>query len=73
MIKQYEKLFAYDGVELVFEDEVIEAIAEKAHNLKSGARGLRAITESIMTKFMYEVPSDESIKQLIITKEMIDN
>ena len=73
LIKQYEKLFAYDGVELVFEDEVIEAIAEKAHNLKSGARGLRAITESIMTKFMYEVPSDENIKQLIITKEMIDN
>ena len=73
LIKQYEKLFAYDGVELVFEDEAIEAIAEKAHNLKSGARGLRAITESIMTKFMYEVPSDESIKQLIITKEMINN
>ncbi len=71
LIKQYERLFSYDGVELVFEDDAIEAIAEKAYNLKSGARGLRAVTESIMTKYMYEVPSDENIKQLIITKEMI--
>ncbi|MBQ9847962.1 MAG: ATP-dependent Clp protease ATP-binding subunit ClpX [Clostridia bacterium] len=71
LIKQYQKLFAYDGVELSFDDEAIEAIAEKAHKLQSGARGLRAITEGIMTKFMYEVPSYESIKKLVITKEMI--
>ncbi len=72
IIKQYQKLFAYDGVELIFEDDAIEAIAEKAYKLKSGARGLRAITEGIMTKYMYEIPSDESIKKLIITKEMIN-
>ncbi len=72
LLKQYQKLFAYDGVELVFEDDAIEAIAEKAYNLKTGARGLRAITEGIMTKFMYEVPSDKSIKKLVITKEMIN-
>ncbi len=72
LLKQYQKLFAYDGVELVFENDAIEAIAEKAFNLKSGARGLRAITEGIMTKFMYEVPSDTSIKKLVITKEMIE-
>ncbi len=71
LIKQYQKLFDFDGVELVFEDEAIEAIAAKAHELQSGARGLRAITEGIMTKFMYEVPSDENIKKLVITKEMI--
>ena len=71
LLKQYQKLFAYDGVELVFEDDAVEAIAEKAFELKSGARGLRAITESIMTKFMYEIPSDENIKKLVITKEMI--
>ena len=71
LIKQYQKLFAYDNVELVFEDGAIEAIAEKAHKLQSGARGLRAVTEGIMTKYMYEVPSDESIKTLTITKEMI--
>lgn len=71
LLKQYKKLFAYDGVELKFEDDAVEAIAEKAFELKSGARGLRAITESIMTKYMYEIPSDESVKKLIITKEMI--
>ena len=71
LIKQYQKLFAFDGVELVFEDDAIEAIAEKAHKLQSGARGLRAVTENIMTKYMYDVPSDETIKKLIITKEMI--
>jgi ATP-dependent Clp protease ATP-binding subunit ClpX len=71
LIKQYKKLFAYDGVELVFEDEAIEAIAEKADKLKSGARGLRAVTEGVMTKYMYEIPSDETIKTLTITKEMI--
>ena len=71
LIRQYQKLFAYDGVELVFEDEAIEAIAEKAHKLQSGARGLRAVTEGVMTKYMYEIPSDESIKTLKITKDMI--
>ena len=71
LVKQYQKLFAYDGVELVFDDDAVEAIAEKANELQSGARGLRAITEGIMTKFMYEVPSDDSVKKLIITKEMI--
>lgn len=71
LIKQYQKLFAFDNVELIFEDDAVEAIAEKAYNLKSGARGLRAVTESIMTKYMYEVPSDEKVKQLIITKDMI--
>ena len=71
LIKQYQKLFAFDGVELVFTDEAIEAIAEKAYQLQSGARGLRAVTESIMTKYMYEIPSDSSVKTLVITKEMI--
>ncbi len=72
LIKQYKKLFAYDGVELVFEDDAIEAIAEKAHKLQSGARGLRAITEGIMTKYMYEIPSEGNVKKLVITKDMVD-
>ncbi|MBQ0109512.1 MAG: ATP-dependent Clp protease ATP-binding subunit ClpX, partial [Clostridiales bacterium] len=67
----YKKLFSYDNVELSFDDDAVEAIAEKASELKSGARGLRAITENIMTKYMYEIPSDESIKKLVITKDMI--
>ncbi len=72
LLKQYQKLFAYDGVELVFEDEAVEAIAEKAHKLQSGARGLRAITEGFMTKYMYEIPSEGNVKKLVITKDMID-
>ena len=71
LIKQYQKLFALDGVALEFEDEALEAIAEKACRINSGARGLRAITESIMTKYMYETPSDPTIKKLTITKDMI--
>jgi len=71
LIKQYKKLFSYDGVELEFEQEAIEAIAEKADKLQSGARGLRAITEGIMTKYMYDIPSNNEIKKLTITKEMV--
>ncbi len=71
LLKQYKKLFAYDGVELEFEPEAVDAIAEKANELQSGARGLRAVTESIMTKFMYEIPSDKTVEKLTITKEMI--
>ena len=71
LIKQYQKLFSYDGVELIFDDDAIDAIAEKAYKLQSGARGLRAVTEGIMTKYMYEIPSDENVKTLKITKEMI--
>ena len=71
LLKQYQKLFEFDGVELEFDDGAVEAIAQKAFELKSGARGLRAVTEGIMMKYMYDVPSDPSIKKLIITKEMI--
>ena len=71
LLKQYQKLFEIDGVELEFDDEAVEAIAQKAWDIKSGARGLRAITENIMTKYMYDIPSDPGIKKLIITKEMV--
>ena len=71
LVKQYKKLFEYDGVELEFEDEALEAIAEQACALKSGARGLRAITENLMKRFMYEIPSDKSVKKLVITKEIV--
>ncbi|MBR0231410.1 MAG: ATP-dependent Clp protease ATP-binding subunit ClpX [Clostridia bacterium] len=73
LVKQYQKLFELDGVELVFEQDALEAIAEQACALKSGARGLRAITENLMKKFMYEIPSDKSVKKLVITKETVEN
>ncbi|MBQ9887579.1 MAG: ATP-dependent Clp protease ATP-binding subunit ClpX [Lachnospiraceae bacterium] len=70
--KQYKKLMELDGVELSFTDEAIDAIAQKALDRKTGARGLRAIIESIMTDVMYEVPSDETIGRCVITKDVVE-
>ena len=71
IVKQYKGLFDLDNVELSFTDEAIEAIAEKTIKRKTGARGLRAIMESVMMDLMYEIPSDESIRTCLVTKEMI--
>ncbi len=72
LIKQYQKLFEYDDVKLSFEPEAVEAIAEKALERKTGARGLRSIMESIMMDVMYEIPSDETIEACVITKEAVE-
>lgn len=73
LIKQYQKLFAIDGVELEFEPAAISAVAKKAISLNTGARGLRAILESCMLDIMFRMPSDESIKKVIITEDVILN
>ena len=73
LTKQYQALFKMDGVKLHFEDEALREIAKKSIERKTGARGLRAIVESVMMDFMYHVPSDESITEIIVTKEMVDN
>ena len=65
---QYQKLFKFDNVELVFEDDAVDAIATKAFERKTGARGLRSIMESFMTKIMYDVPSRDDIEEVIITE-----
>ena len=70
-IKQYKKLFDMDGVELSFEDSAVESIAAKAYERKTGARGLRSIMEDILMDTMYEIPSDESIEECIITEETV--
>lgn len=72
LIKQYQKLFEIDGVELVVEDDALEAIAKKALEKKTGARGLRSILESVMLEAMFEAPSNEEIKKVVITKESIE-
>ena len=59
LVKQYQKLFELDGVRLNFEEEALEAIAKKAIERKTGARGLRAIVEGILLDLMYRVPSDD--------------
>ena len=67
--KQYKKLFELDGVKLTFEDGAIRAIAERAIERGTGARGIRAIIESVMMNAMYDVPSDEDAVECIITEE----
>lgn len=73
LIKQYHKLFELDGVELVFQQEALEAIAEKSLERKTGARGLRAIVEKTLLDLMYRIPSDESIVKCTVTKETVEN
>ena len=72
LVKQYTKLFELDGVGLEFDSEAIEAIADKALERKTGARGLRAIMEAVMLDYMYRIPSDESITRCVITKQIVD-
>lgn len=72
LVKQYQKLFAFDDVELEFEEAAIESIANEAFSKKTGARGLRSILEYTMRDAMYEIPSDETIVKCIITKESVE-
>ena len=72
LTKQYEKLFAMDNVTLEFQKEALEAVAQKAIERQIGARGLRAVMEQVMTKIMYVIPSDLSIRKVVITSECID-
>ncbi|MBE5882986.1 MAG: ATP-dependent Clp protease ATP-binding subunit ClpX [Lachnospiraceae bacterium] len=72
LIKQYQKLFNMDNVELRFEKDAIEAIADKAFERKTGARGLRSIMENIMMDTMYEIPSDDTIEECVITKGAVE-
>ncbi len=71
LIKQYQKLFEIDGVELVFEREAVEAIVDKAIERKTGARGLRSIIEEIMRDIMFDIPSNPNIEKCIITKDTV--
>ena len=73
IIKQYQKLLMLDEVDLVFNEEALEAIAERALEKKTGARALRAIIEDFMLDIMYEIPKDENIGRVMITREYIEN
>ncbi len=69
--KQYQKMLELDGVELIFDDEALEAIAETSLKRKTGARGLRAIMENVMMDIMYKAPSDETLKACRITEDVV--
>ena len=71
LIRQYQKLFSFDGVDLEFEDGAVEAIADMAVERKTGARGLRSIMERTMMDDMYTIPSDDTITKCIVTKDAV--
>ena len=73
IVQQYKKLFELDGVELIFEEEALRAIAQQAQDQHTGARGLRGIMEDILTDLMFEAPSDPTIDKIIITEGVIKN
>ena len=73
ILKQYQKLLRMDEVDLVFEEDALRAIAVKAVKKKIGARALRAIIEELMLDIMYEIPKDDMIGRVIITREYIEN
>ncbi len=73
LVKQYKKLFEYDDVELHFDEKALEAVADLAIERNIGARGLRAVMESVLTKIMYDIPSDETIVKVTITEDCVKN
>ena len=73
IVKQYTELFKMDKVELVFEPAALEAIADRAIQLGTGARGLRSIVEDVLALPMYEVPSDHTISKVTVTADCVRN
>ena len=73
LVKQYKKLFELDKVNLEFDEEALREVARIAVERKTGARGLRGVLEDVMTNIMFEIPSDEDIEKVTITKSVIDH
>ena len=71
LVKQYKRLLEMDGVQLKFTPEALKAIAKKALAQKAGARGLRSILENAMLEIMYEIPSEESVREVIVNEEVM--
>ena len=71
LVKQYQKLFSYDNVQLSFTEDALEAVADKAIERNIGARGLRAVMEGILTKVMFDIPSDPTIRRVTITADCV--
>ena len=72
LVKQYKTLLEYDDVDLEFTEDALNAIADKAIERNIGARGLRAVMEGLLTKVMYEIPSDETVVKAVVTKECVE-
>jgi ATP-dependent Clp protease ATP-binding subunit ClpX len=73
LVKQYQTLFDFEGVRLRFLEPALEAIATQAMERKVGARGLRMIMEDLMLDLMYHLPSQKKVREVLVTKEMVEN
>ena len=73
LIKQYQKLFEIDGVDLRFEDGALEKVVELTQEKEMGARGLRAVLETVMFEIMYELPARDDVNECVITREFIED
>ena len=71
LLKQYQQIFRFEGVKLIFKDESLSEIAKKAITKKTGARGLRTILESLLLKTMFDLPSQENVKEVIIDRSVV--
>jgi len=71
LVKQYQRMFELDGVELEFDREAVEAVAEQALERGTGARGLRAILEEVLQEAMFEVPGREDVSRVVVTRESV--
>ena len=72
LVKQFRTLLSMDNVQLEFEENAVEAIAEEAHRRKTGARALRGIVEELMLDLMYDLPSQTDVKNFTVTRAMVD-
>jgi len=71
LVKQYKKLFEFENVKLKFTDGAVRAIAEKATERKTGARGLRAVLEETMLEIMFDLPSQKDVEEVVINEEVV--
>jgi ATP-dependent Clp protease ATP-binding subunit ClpX len=73
LVKQYKKMFELEGIGLTFDREAIKAIAKKTMGRKTGARGLRSIIEGIMRDVMFEIPSRNDVREVVVTPESVEH
>ena len=72
IVKQFQRFFGFDGIELIFSEEALKAVANKALERETGARGLRSIIEEILLEVQFELPSRRDVKKCVVTKETVE-
>ena len=72
LVKQFQRFFQFDGIELVFADEALHSVADKALERETGARGLRSIIEEVLLEVQFELPSRRDVKKCVVTRDTID-